>query len=102
MAAYHLSVLEEKDYIRSVRDGRLKRFYSVEAKVPKDQRLTPEEMRETIIELVESNPGISQRTIVNELGIDDDTVGYHLRTMVESGELHSAKQGRYTVYTRDT
>ncbi len=102
VAAYHLSVLEEKDYIRTVRDGRLKRFYSVEAKVPKDQRLTPEEIRETIIELVESTPGISQRSIVNELGIDDDTVGYHLRAMVESGELSSAKQGRYTVYTRDT
>ena len=102
VAAYHLSVLEEKDYIRSVRDGRLKRFYSVEAKVPRDQRLTPEEIRETIVELVESNPGISQRSIVNELGINDDTVGYHLRSMVESGELNSAKRGRYTVYTRET
>jgi predicted transcriptional regulator/fibronectin type 3 domain-containing protein len=102
VAAYHLSVLEEKNYIRSARDGRLKRFYSTDVKVPSDLRLTPEGIREAITDLVVAQPGISQKGIVNELGIDDDTVGYHLRAMVESGELHSAKQGRYTVYTRDT
>ena len=102
VAAYHLSVLEEKNYIRSARDGRLKRFYSTDVKVPTDLRLTPEEIREAITDLVVAQPGISQKEVVNELGIDDGTVGYHLRSMVESGELHSAKQGRYTVYTRDT
>ncbi len=102
VAAYHLSVLEEKNYIRSARDGRLKRFYSTDVKVPSDLRLTPEGIREAITDLVVAQPGISQKEVVNELGIDDDTVGYHLRAMVESGELHSAKHGRYTVYTRDT
>ena len=52
--------------------------------------------------MVTAQPGISQRSIVNELGIDDDTVGYHLRAMVESGELRSAKKGRNTIYNRDT
>ena len=102
VAAYHLSVLEEKNYIRSVRDGRLKRFYSTEVKVPGDLRLTPEEIKESILDLVASQPGISQKDIVNELGINDDTVGYHLRSMVSDGALRDVRKGKFTTYYRET
>ncbi|NIP34475.1 MAG: winged helix-turn-helix transcriptional regulator, partial [Thermoplasmata archaeon] len=102
VAAYHLDVLEREDYIRSVRDGRLKRFYSTDTKVPKDQRSTPEEVREEILQVVSEQPGISQKRIVNELGIDGETVRYHLRVLVEQGELRTGKEGRHAVYFRDT
>ncbi len=101
VAAYHLSVLEEKNYIRSARDGRLKRFYSTDVKVPTDLRLTPEGIREAITELVLAQPGISQKEVVNELGIDDDTVGYHLRAMVDDGQLEAVRKGKYTTYYRE-
>jgi len=102
VAAYHLDVLEREDYIRSVRDGRLKRFYSTDTKIPKDQRSTPEEVREEILEVVSAQPGISQKRIVNELGIDGETVRYHLRVLVENGELQGAKDGRHAIYYRET
>jgi predicted transcriptional regulator len=102
VAAYHLDVLEREDYIRSVRDGRLKRFYSTDTKVPKDLRSTPDEVRQEILQVVEAQPGISQKRLVNELGIDGETVRYHLRVLVENGELRDAREGRHAVYFRDT
>jgi predicted transcriptional regulator len=97
-AAYHLDVLERERFIRSVRDGRLKRFYSARTKVTKDQRMTPEEIRVTIMGVVRERPGISQMELIEELGVDRDTVGYHLREMVKEGLLKTDKQWRYTTY----
>jgi len=97
-AAYHLRVLEREDFIRSVRDGRLRRFYSRTTKVPEEKRLTPEQIRERVLELVTARPGMSQREIVLELGIERDTVGYHLRILVSEGKLQAGRKGRYMVY----
>jgi DNA-binding MarR family transcriptional regulator/fibronectin type 3 domain-containing protein len=97
-AAYHLDVLEKEEYIRSVRDGVLKRFYSTDTKVPRTTEMTPEEVRATILEFVRSRPGVSQKRIINELGIDRDSVGYYLREMVKEGTLRSSREGRYMVY----
>jgi predicted transcriptional regulator/fibronectin type 3 domain-containing protein len=97
-AVYHLDVLKRENFIRSVRDGRLKRFYSTNTKVPKDHRKTPEEVREAIQDLVTDQPGISQKEIINELGIDRTAVGYHLRELVKEGKIQDSKEGQYTVY----
>ncbi len=97
-AAYHLDVLEREEFIRSVRDGRLKRFYSYGTKVPKNPKMTPEETREAIVSLVRERPGISQQRIINELGIERPSAGYFLRELVKEGELKAEKQGLYTVY----
>jgi predicted transcriptional regulator len=102
VAAYHLDVLERENFIRSVRDGRLKRFYSTDTKVPTDQRATPEELREEILELVVANPGISQKEVVNELGVESDTAGYHLRAMVADGTIKDERRGKYMTYYRET
>ena len=102
VAAYHLDVLEKENFIRSVRDGRLKRFYSTDTKVPRDRRATPEELREEILGLVVANPGISQKEVVNELGVESDTVGYHLRALVADGTIKDERQGKYMTYYRET
>jgi len=85
--------------IRSGSDGRLKRFYTVHTKVPERRRMTPEEIRGAVIELVSRNPGISQLQVIEELGIDRDTVGYHLRALVGEEALEARRRGRYTVYS---
>ena len=97
-AAYHLDVLEKEHFIKSVRDGRMKRFYSTNTRIPEDLRATPEEVREQIHVLVRERPGIAQKEIIEELGIDRDTVGYHLREMVKGGQLKNSREGKYTVY----
>ena len=95
---YHLDVLEKERFIRSVRDGRLRRFYSARTMVPKDQRATPEQIRETILDVVRGRPDISQMELIEELGIDRDTVKYHVRELVKDGRLVDKKEGRFTVY----
>ncbi len=102
VAAYHLDVLERENFIRSVRDGRLKRFYSTDTKVPRDRRSTLEELREEILDLVVGNPGISQKEVVNELGLESDTVGYHLRAMVAEGIIKDERRGKYMTYYKET
>jgi DNA-binding MarR family transcriptional regulator len=98
-AAHHLDVLERENFIRAVSDGRKKRFYTVHTKVPEKRRMTPEEIREAVVDLVASRPGISQLQVIEQLGVDRDTVGYHLRTLVREDVLDARRKGRYTVYT---
>ena len=99
VATYHLDVLEREHYIQSVRDGRLKRFYSTDAKIPNGRmRKTPEEVRGVLIDLVRERPGISQKELIRELGLDRETVGYHVRTLVKEDQIKALKKGRYTIY----
>jgi predicted transcriptional regulator len=99
VATYHLDVLEREHYVQSVRDGRLKRFYSTDTKVPNGKmRKTPEEIRDALLVIVSEHPGISQKELIRELGIDRETVGYHIRVLVKDGFLVGSKKGRYTVY----
>jgi predicted transcriptional regulator len=99
VATYHLDVLERENFVQSVRDGRLKRFYSTDTKVPNGKmRKTPEEIRTTLLDIVSAHPGVSQKELIRELGIDRETVGYHIRILVKEGFIVASKKGRYTVY----
>jgi len=99
VATYHLDVLERENFIKSLRDGRLKRFYSTHAKVHNGKlRKTPEEVRVALIELVRENPGISQMELIQGLGIERKTVSYHLAVLVKEDLLETKKMGRYTIY----
>ncbi len=97
-AAYHLNVLVRENFIHSVNDGHLKRFYAKHTKVPRDHQMTPVEVRSEIMTIVSTHPGISQKDIVDELGRDRATVGYHLREMVDDGRLEASRKGQYTIY----
>ncbi len=97
-AVYHLSVLEREGYIRSVRDGRLKRYYVADTKVPSDIKPSPDALREDIIYLVDRSPGLSQKEISEELGIDRNTTGYHLRDLVSKKRIKASRRGKFTVY----
>ncbi len=98
-AAYHLNVLEREGFIRSARDGKLKRFYSAHTKVPEEVGMSPEDMREAIMKLVEKHPGINQAQVMEELGMDRACASYYLRELVKEGRLKAGKDGWYTVYT---
>ncbi len=98
-AAYHLHVLERESFIRSIRDGKLKRFYSAHSKVPKDVGRSPEETRKAIIELIKERPGINQLEVMEELGLDRASASYYLRELEKEGRLKAGKEGWYTVYT---
>jgi DNA-binding MarR family transcriptional regulator len=97
-AVYHLLVLEREGFIRSQRDGILKRFYPAEVKAPEKHKRTPEELVGEILADIEKRPGITQRELVERLVISDEVVGYHLRKLVRDTRIISWKKGRTRVY----
>jgi predicted transcriptional regulator len=97
-AAHHLHVLKREGFIRSVRDGKLKRFYLTDVKVPDGMGMSPEETRDAIVEIVLERPGISQLEIMEALELDRNEASYYLRTLVKEDRLTAGKEGRFTVY----
>ncbi|MBM4248401.1 MAG: helix-turn-helix domain-containing protein [Euryarchaeota archaeon] len=95
---YHLLVLEREGFIRSQRDGILKRFYPANVKAPEKRQRTPEELVSEILEAVGKRPGITQRELVERLVVNDEVVGYHLRKLVREARIISWKKGKTRVY----
>jgi predicted transcriptional regulator len=98
VTAYHLHILEREGLVTSVRDRKLKRFYSTDAIVPESIDRSPKSLRETIVDLVRERPGISQMEIMDSLELDRDGASYYLRELVKEGRLLDGRDGRYTVY----
>ena len=95
---YHLQVLEREGFIKSQRDGMLKRFYPAAAKTPEKPKSTPEEIRDEIMGAVRARPGVSQSGIMQRTGRNRDMVGYHLRNMVAEGRIVCWKKENMRVY----
>jgi predicted transcriptional regulator len=91
-------VLERENFIKSTRDGNLKRFYVATAKVTTSKYLSSEELRKEMSRIITARPGISQRELIEEVGYSRDSVGYHLREMVSDGTIRDARKGKYTTY----
>jgi len=97
-AVYHILVLEREGFIRSQRDGILKRFYPAEVKAPEKHKRTPEELVGEILAGIEKKPGITQKELVERLVISDEVIGYHLRKLVRDTRIISWKKGRTRIY----
>jgi PKD repeat protein/predicted transcriptional regulator len=93
--AHHLRVLERHEYIISKRDGMYKRFYPKGMKIPEG---THKSIQENILEMIMSNPKISQKEIAERMGIDRSTVNYHIKILLAMGVIRSEKSGRIKFY----
>jgi predicted transcriptional regulator len=83
--ATQLRALERMGMIRSIRDGRRQRFYYV---VPNDgDQSHAEELRRSILRLVDYTPGITEAQIARSLGLSQQLTNYHLRRLVDAGLL---------------
>lgn len=98
--AYHLKTLEREGIIRAKRVGKMKQFYLtddatfMELKSPSETTIliettsiTENPTRTSILELVESNPGLSESEISDLLGIPKQTVNYHIRSQEITGAV---------------
>ena len=95
---YHLLVLEREGFIKSQRDGIMKRFYPATVKAPETRMRTPEELQQEILRAIDKHPGITQRELVDRLVVSDEVVGYHLRKLVRELKIISWKKGKTRVY----
>lgn len=83
--ATQLRALERVGMIRSIRDGRRQRFYYI---MPNDgDQSRAEELRRSILRLVDYTPGITEAQIARSLGLSQQLTNYHLRRLVDAGLL---------------
>ena len=93
--AYHLKRLEKERFIKSVRDGRYKRFYPSGMKVPEEVfRLN--KIQEIILGIIVDRPGISQKDLADMVGLSRSTINYHIGVMSNAGFVRVERKGRYT------
>jgi len=93
--AYHISVLEREKFIRSRKDGTLKRFYPSDMNVPTGHELT--EMERRIIDVIRANPGFSQKEVALTLGLSPQVINYHIKSLARNHVLRLTRVGKRTL-----
>ena len=93
--AYHIHALERERYLRSVRDGRYRRFYISGAPVCPGNSIENKILKE-----IESRPMINQSQLAREMNLTRQAVNYHIRKLVKSGRVVTEKKGRETLIKR--
>ena len=96
---YHLKTLEREEFIKSVTDGRFKRFYPMEMKVPEPSDelvLHMNHIQHEILKIIRENPGITQKEIAGRIGLSTPTVHYHINIMMSARVINVKRVGRET------
>ncbi|MEM4729987.1 MAG: NEW3 domain-containing protein [Thermoplasmata archaeon] len=96
---YHLKTLERENFIKSVMDGRFRRFYPVEMKIPEPSdelvlRMT--RIQRELLDIIAKNPGISQKEIASRIGLSAPTVHYHIDILTAARKIYVKRVGRET------
>jgi parallel beta-helix repeat protein len=94
--AYHLKTLEKEKLIKSVRDGRYKRFYPPNMKVS-EEVIILNKAQELIMGQIIDNPGISQKELANKVGLSTSTINYHISVMANAGFIRVERKGKHTM-----
>ena len=92
--SHHLNVLEKGEYIRSLQDGKYRRFYLFDDST--DFKIALTAVQQRILFVVMNEPGISQAGISNATGRNSMVVNYHVRILRDVGLLSIEKEGRET------
>jgi predicted transcriptional regulator len=120
--AYHLSVLEREEYIKSQKKGSKKHFYpGYSNPAPANQspqmvqgaqvrttgpnpapasyydQVTPvDNVQERILTTIRQFPGITQRELAEAVGLSDSGLNYHINVMASAGVIKVTRDGRFT------
>jgi len=92
--SHHLNLLEKYQFVRSIQDGKYRRFYLYEEKIEYKLRLNY--LQQMILFIVKKDPGISQSQISREIGRNKMVVNYHIRILMDIGLVSLEKEGRET------
>lgn len=95
--AARLSDLEASGILRSVREGTRQRFYCLAPNYCVKSRSV--ELRDSILRLVEDEPGINEAAIARRLVLSQQLANYHLRLLTEARVLSGIRtEGRVSYY----
>jgi len=98
--AYHLRKMENQGLIRSMKDGRLKRYYPVKSRTDVEVEVIKRPLPELIVEVLREHPGASGSEIAYLTEESRQAVYYHLKKLQDEGVIHVTKdaQGHTSCY----
>ena len=95
---YHLRVLEKASKIKSRPDGRFKRFYTLDTRIPVPNGGVLSEVQKRIVDAVKDVPGVTQKEIAALLGVHQSSINYQMGRLEERGLIRSERKGRKVHY----
>ncbi|MFW3146295.1 MAG: winged helix-turn-helix transcriptional regulator [Thermoplasmatota archaeon] len=81
--AYHLRVLEQSGFIKSMYDGIYKRYYPSNVNISKLKKNISKQ--EEIFNIILEHPGISMEQIGRMIGVSRQVVNYHVKNLIRTG-----------------
>jgi DNA-binding MarR family transcriptional regulator len=87
-AEYHLRILEREGYIRARKCGKFVRYYPWEMST---SPYTP--VQQKIINSLSIEPGMSQTTLAEKVGVSKQVVNYNIKQLRELGVLKEQRVG---------
>jgi uncharacterized repeat protein (TIGR01451 family) len=89
--AHHLHILEREKIIKSVKDGKYRRFFPMGMRIA--DRAFPTKIEKLILDIVKETPGVTQKDIASQLGISQPTISYHIAKLRKAKRLRIEKHG---------
>jgi len=95
--AHHLRTLEREEFIKSRKEGNLKRFYPMDMNIEVDKHgIQLSQAQIEIINILKQNSGISQSDIARRLNKDRRAIAYHIKEMERMNMVRLERNGRET------
>ena len=94
--AYHLSVLEKMNLIKSTLNGNNRCFFSIDDKEKFHIVLTIQQKR--MITLISQNPGITLNELARILKKNKMVISYHANYLQEVGIINQERRGSAIIY----
>ncbi len=92
---HNLDTLERNGFIKSARDGLLKRFFPGNGKVP-EGKFYLSQIQDSMVKYIDANPGLSQADISRGLYIEPHIVKYHVKVLRDANLLRLEEDGNRT------
>jgi predicted transcriptional regulator len=95
---HHTRILEKEGFIKVKRDRLLTRFYPMGVQVPEEEKLELKEVQEELLDIIEHQPGITQREIIELLDLGQPAISYNLTNLTRNNLIRSEQDGREKKY----
>jgi predicted transcriptional regulator len=96
--AHHARVLEKEEYIYSKRDGFYTRFYPKDTKPHEINSPQLTELQQNMVELIRTQPGITQHELVPLLNASQPDVSYNITKLSRDDMIIVERNGRENRY----
>ena len=94
--AHHLRTLEREEFVKSRKFGLYRRFYPKHMRIPDDGDFRLNNVQKNIVDVIDENPGISQKEIATAMNVTPPTVNYHIGILASAKMIRVVREGRRT------